>query len=455
MLTVPSPALRRFWVFLSAMAGWWLLSCALGFSAEVQTNRFSYLDNGTIKIGVDLDHGGSIGYLAESHGGSNIVNLHDYGRWIGQSYYSGPQPFGEPHPGWKNWPWNPVSAGDAYGHSCHLLDHTNDGQTLYVKSTPMQWALNNVPGDCTFETWITLEGHAVKVRNRLTNLRTDHTRYPARDQELPAVYTIGKLYRLFTYDGSNPFQHDALREVPRKPPAPNQFPWSVFDATESWAALVNDADWGLGVYHPGTIHFLGGFNNRANIGGPYDDSTGYIAPTRQEILDHNIVYEFEYTLILDSLLHIRQYVYEHPPRRLPDYRFTKDRQHWRYVNASDTGFPIQNHLHVVLDQNDPQMLSSETCWDAQEVPKLYLRAAFHTHQNHAELFWQTREQPGFSAERKVAFTIQPDGEFHTYEIELAKSSAYQGKITALRFDPVPAGETGDYVEVEFISYQRE
>jgi hypothetical protein len=61
----------------------------------------------------------------------------------------------------------------------------------------MQWALDNVPGECTFETWITLEGQTAVVRNRLANHRADKSQYPAHNQELPAVYTIGKLYRLF------------------------------------------------------------------------------------------------------------------------------------------------------------------------------------------------------------------------------------------------------------------
>jgi hypothetical protein len=177
----------------------------------------SFLDNGLIKIGVALDRGGSIGYLADVKKGNNVVNVHDLGRWIGQSYYAGPKPFGEPHPAWKDWPWNPVSAGDVHGNAGKLLDHHNDGKTLYVKARPMQWALKNVPADCTFETWITLDGRTVHVRHRLTNERKDEKQYPAMDQELPAVYTIGTLHRLFTYDGDQPFTQAPLREVPNCP----------------------------------------------------------------------------------------------------------------------------------------------------------------------------------------------------------------------------------------------
>ena len=165
----------------------------------------------------------------------------------------------------------------------------------------MQWALKDVPGDCTFETWITLEGRTVRVRNRLTNRRKDETQYPAMDQELPAVYATGRFHRLMTYDGDEPFADKPLTEIPRRPAKEGRPQWTTFFAAEHWAALVDDDDWGLGVIHPGVVRFLGGFHGKANTGGPNDDPTGYLAPVRQEILDHDIVYEYRYSLVLDSL----------------------------------------------------------------------------------------------------------------------------------------------------------
>jgi hypothetical protein len=226
-----------------------VVAVSLGLSGEERplrdgSVRMAYLDNGIVKVGVDLDRGGSIGLLADVKKGGNVVNVHDLGRWIGQSYYAGPRPFGTAHPDWKDWPWNPVSAGDVYGNASKLVEKTNDGKTLYVKSAPMQWALKNVPGDCTFETWITLEGRTVQVRNRLTNQRKDEKQYPALDQELPAVYTVGKLHRLMTYTGDRPFADKPLTEIPRRPAKDGRPQWTTFFATERWAALVDDGDWG-------------------------------------------------------------------------------------------------------------------------------------------------------------------------------------------------------------------
>ena len=78
-----------------------MASCAL--AAE------DYLDNGVIKLGIELTKGGSITYLSISGTTNNIVNDHDLGRQIQQSYYSGPQPYNPSNnvnPVWTNWPWN-------------------------------------------------------------------------------------------------------------------------------------------------------------------------------------------------------------------------------------------------------------------------------------------------------------------------------------------------------------
>lgn len=441
-------------ITLAAFTWLGLLSLA-GDDAPSKPPRMAFLENDRIKIGVDLDRGGSIGFLADLQKGGSIVNVHDLGRYIGQSYYAGPRPFGESHPGWKGWPWNPVSAGDVYGNPCRLLEHRLDGKTLYVKSTPMQWALRDAPADCTFETWIRLDGRTAQVRNRLTNNRRDRTQYPAMDQELPAAYTVGTLHRLFTYDGDRPFTDGTLTEIPPKPAKEKRPDWTPFFATEHWAALVDDHDWGLGVVHPGVYRFLGGFWGKPGSGGPMDDATGYIAPIRRELLDHNIVYEYRYTLILDSLRRIRQYASDHRPKSsLPDYRFEQDRQHWCLVNAEDTGYPVQGCLRLKIEKDDPHLIGPEAFWDAADVPKLYIRAAYRTKKRVAEVFWATKDKLGFSPERRVQFHVEPDGRFRTYEVDLSRSATYRGKITGLRFDPVDSGAAGEQVDITFISFEK-
>ena len=265
---------------------------ALLLLAALAMGQTSYLDNGHIRIGVDLARGGAISYLSLSGSSESVVNVHDLGRYIQQSYYGGPQPFIPPgavqHPNYAGWPWNPVQAGDVYGYTPQLLAYSNDGTTLYVKCIPKQWALLNVTSECTMESWITLEDTRVNIQHRLTNTRSDTTQYGAFGQELPAIYTVGTLCNLYTYTGTQPFTGGAVTKIENSgPPSP----WAQWTATENWASLINGANWGLGVFNPGIYYFTGGFAGDPGTGGPADGNTGYIALSSEaggiELNSHN------------------------------------------------------------------------------------------------------------------------------------------------------------------------
>ncbi|MGO8836978.1 MAG: hypothetical protein ACLQAH_13800 [Limisphaerales bacterium] len=226
-----------------------------------RTPRMSYLENESIRLGVDLAIGGAITYLAPATNRElNVINSHDWGRQVQLSYYSGPNPFHPPgttmSEDWHSLGWNPIQSGDCYGFKSVVLTHTNDGHSIYVKLVPMQWPLKNVPGECVCEVWLKLDGPTVKARTRLTNQRADHTQYPARTQEMPAVYVNGPYSRLFSYTGDRPYTGGALTQFTNR--LDLQKDWTNWLATEHWAAQVNDAGWGLGVWTPETVRFSGG-----------------------------------------------------------------------------------------------------------------------------------------------------------------------------------------------------
>ncbi len=403
-----------------------------------------------IKIGVDLARGGAISYLSESGSSSSVFNTRDLGRFVQQSYFSGPDPFipagATQHAAYAGWGWNPVQAGDVYGNRSQVLAYTNDGTTLYVRSAPKQWALQDVDSECTMELWITLESNRAHVRNRLSNARSDTTRYSARHQELPAIYTVGTLYRLFTYTGTTPFTGDSLTQIINSGP-----PWEYWSSTENWAALVDDQDWGVGVFHPGAYLTAGGFHGPPGVGGPSNDSTGYIAPLHTEFIDHNIVYDYRYTLILGDLNNdIRAYVYAHKPNPRPTYVFGDNRQNFYPANLSDPAPPYGGFWPLTLDQADPQIVSPPGWWDAADVARVYIRAAYHTQQNQAEVFF-AGEDGLFTGDKRLPITIIPDGKPHTYEVDLSSHPLYVGVITRLRFDPIVIRTSGDTVDLYSIT----
>jgi len=413
--------------------------------------QMSWLDNGTIRLGVDLQIGGAITWLSRSGDNTNLINSFDWGRQVQMSYYAGPVPFiaGTKRPSkyWEGLGWNPIQVGDAYGHRARLLEQRNDGHSLYVKCIPMQWPLDDVPGECTFESWLELDGPVVHARCRLVNARSDLKLYPARTQELPAVYTNGPWHRIISYTGAKPFTHDAVTELAAKPPPQ----WDGWDATENWSALVDDAGSGLGVWNPGAVRFGGGFNAQPGAGGPKDNPCGYLAPQRIELLDHDITHEYRYDLVLGGVEEIRAHVYRQPRAAFPAWKFTNDRQGWRYERATDTGWPIRDALAVQLTQDDPAILSPRFVASAEAAPVLIIEAAFeNVPAPRAQVFWSSLEQPGFEEARSLRFDGNPDGAFHEYRLRLADSPAYRGAITQLRFDP--ADHAGGTVRIRAIHF---
>ena len=407
--------------------------------------NLKYLENDDLRIGIDLNLGGSITFLsAKRHGArrANIVNSYDLGRQIQMSYFSGPVPFlagkHEPIPAWRHIGWNPIQSGDYHGHRSQVVGFRHQDDSLYVRCIPKHWPLADVAAECQFESWVKLDGPAVHVRCRLVNRRTDKTQFSARDQELPAVYLNAPFHRLFSYTGNKPCAGQPLTKIENDAQA--AFPWARFRATEHWAALVDDDDFGLAVYQPDCPQFLGGFVGAHGQGDSADASTGYLAPTRREIIDHNITHEYTYSLIVGKLPELRRWaVTREAKRKLPAWTFAENRQGWYYANATDTGWPIRQMLDVRLTGNDPQLHSPPSVWQAEKAPLVRIEAAFENCEATAQIFWNTLAPPHTSADFRVDFPIVSDGSMRVYEVDLSQNKNYRNAVTSLRIDPVSRG----------------
>jgi len=424
-------------------------------AAPVRAMEMSFLDNGKIRVGVDLKLGGAITWLSRS-GGENVVNSHDFGRQVQLSFFSGPVPFGvgdnQPAPHWRHIGWNPIQAGDDFGNTSRVSEHRNDGRSIYLKLVPLQWPLRNVEGECIYESWLELEGNAVRSRARLTNARSDRTQYPARDQELPAAYFNAPFHRLVSYTGERPFTGGKVTELPTKGTIAGM--WSGWTATERWSAWLNDEGWGIGVWNPGTTAMIGGFSGKPGAGGALDGPTAYVAPKRREILDADITYEFRHALVLGTVEEIRKFAAEQPgARKLPAWEFRDDRQGWHTVNATDTGWPIRGMLDVRMEKNDPQLLSPPTFWRAEDAPRLVIEAAYEGTSGDAEIFWDRLGGADDHRVQRATFTPIADGKFREYAINLAAVPGYEGGCTQLRFDPVPKGEPGARIRIRRIALE--
>ncbi len=426
------------------------------FLSSGHQSMVRYIDNGVIRLGVDLEKGGAIVYLSSEHG-KNIINSADLGRQIQLSFYSGPVPYApdgkQPALSWAGLGWNPIQTGDYYHHPSKVLAFHQTKTSLTVECVPMHWPLNNEPAHCKFLVHIQLKGHQAIVHAEIQNNRRDHTQYPARGQELPAIYTNGPWYRLVSYTGSQPFTMGPVTTITNPPPK-STFPWRPIQATECWTALLDRQNRGIGVIEPGCQHMSGGFFGSPGAGGPHDSPTGYIAPNYVEILDHNITYSFDCRLVVGSLKRIRTDAYRFANISSPaKWTFSHNRQHWYEVHCSDSGWPINGLLNVRLTQNDPQLIGPVGLWKANQFQTVQITAAFHTANPSAVIYWREFGLGGFSDAKSVSFQANEDGLFHVYTIPLPIKVANSKAIRQIRFDPEPTGHSGNWVKIRSIQLE--
>lgn len=346
-----------------------------------------YLQNGRLKLGIDLKLGGAVTYLSdEENGGKNMINSYDWGRQIQMSYYSGPWPYigpnGErPSPEWEGLGWNPIQSGDAGGHRAKVLSFEKKGEhSMLVKSIPMQWPhKTGVAGECVFETLYQLDDNVITMTSTIINDRADKTQYRAGSQEMPAVYTNGPWYQVVTYLGDQPFTNQPTSVIVDKG-SNRGWPWVHFYTPENWVALLDENGKGIGVFQPEVMAFNAGFHpndTKKGVGGEKDVETGHIAPVGKQIIDHNIKWTYTTSFILGDLNDIRSYAQKNwQVVANPEWKFDQDRNNWFFEGGmKDTGFPIEGELNLTFEESGT-LAGPTTFWKAEDAPFLEIEGEF-------------------------------------------------------------------------------
>lgn len=269
------------------------------------------IKDGKVQIGVNakatLDEANGDQFLSSQ---VNLINIYDAGRQFQQSYYANvggtsadtPQEMKEN--GYSNtvlppdygangynrgfcktadyngyyWPYNPVQGGDVVSNPSQIIDYEVSSNEIYVKVRAMDWSKGDngesytgtVMGGVTtksyMENWYTIKGGMVYVRNRFIDWNGFEglEDVPVHSNELPAAYVVQPLNNYVCYTGSinNAWAGDLTI-------IPDLGPWNVKahingpnsehgDCVEKWFAWVNDDDFGVGVYIPGTDVFASG-----------------------------------------------------------------------------------------------------------------------------------------------------------------------------------------------------
>lgn len=413
------------------------------------------IENDQIRVGINTSAGGAITYLAfvNNQGGNvntqNMVSNHDLGRQIQIGLYSGPTNYSDAT-GWANLGWDPIQAGDAFGYPSRVIAFERGNNSLYVKTIPNQWGVPNEPGEATIEHWVRLEGNVVKVHAKVVMFRSDKTQYETRQQELPCIYLTGDYHNMWYYSHGSPYSNGDLTLSRIQPPASAMF-GDVFP-TEPWMATTNANGYGVGLYVPNNFNWKRGYFGSDMSGNEFSYESSYIAATNYVVLDHNLVYEWDYELIMGNLNTIRSYVYSKPRSAPgPNYVFDNSRHGWFYESATDSGFPILGKLHVNFTDARSKISSPFVFWKGRDNPKIYLRAAFKTLSDKFRMRWRLSDETTTQGDKFIEFPIINDGQFHTYVIDLSNQQNWlNGNIGQVQFAST-ATTYGNDVWAEFAS----
>jgi hypothetical protein len=215
-----------------------------------------------------------------------------------------------------NWGWNPVLAGDRYGHGTPTLAQTLTSNSLYTRAQPLLWnpdiagggPSEPITGDMLVEQTVTpVSGysHAFQLHYRITHLGSDS--HATAGQEFPAVYVNADYNRFVYYGGAAPWTNGAVNVTQFQrlgdPALPNLY------VPEHWGAHVNEQNMGLTVYVPAQYPYVNGFDN-PGPSGPTGDGTNYFTPLFMVTIPPNFVLEGDIYVIAGDYRVARQIVYE-------------------------------------------------------------------------------------------------------------------------------------------------
>ena len=456
--------------------------------------RTYYLESDRYKLGIDLGWGGTVSYLEDKACTIpdlvNLVNKHDTGRLIQQSFY-GVQENDEYKPGVSfdsKWVYNPVQGGDQFNNPSRLIDLVITENSLYIKSQAQDWSLDGQLTPSYYENTYTLDGDCVKVDNRFTDY--SGWEHPFAGQELPAFYTVSYLDTFVWYNGEEPWTGGALSSK-------NDLPfWGDFAGqctfilreknTETWCAWINGSDdYGLGVYVPNIDQHKAGRYLFDGSKSDMAESTGYVAPINiLKIVSFDPI-EYSYLLTAGSTATIRKTFTDrkdftdnadlrvnYRSTRLPSVDgditkldFTEGKNLALITNPVDTTVVFDEaagavkltagsigDVSVTIPYgSSPTPLSADsykTLKIEYMIPKENASASYQS-----DLFLCAGGINAPDGNARIRVNLTKDGEYHTLVVDLSQNAHWTGDIHMIRFDYFDFSSAGDVMYIKSVSLE--
>ena len=263
---------------------------------------YLFLENDFMKIGVDRAMGASITWLSWKAHGENVVNTHDPGRLIQQSYYAGKvldrRAEGQ-SASWSPWSWNPIQGGGVHSWARVTRFEKRDGRALVSETIPKLWDMPDEEAEATMFQSTEFEpdmANVVRVLNRLVCTRKENDKWGpavARHQELPALYFTSRLRNIESYLGKGQWRSE------KQPPGP---PWGKATPPLHVMACYDDQGQGIAVFSPAAnAHWNFGPHRPYNPSSkPADGPCVHLAPIGTVLLGPQSTFDYRYWMIVGS-----------------------------------------------------------------------------------------------------------------------------------------------------------
>lgn len=195
--------------------------------AAIDSEGMIFLDNGTVRIGIDRAKGASLSWLSWSGYPKNMINAADPGRLIQPSYYAGRsldrRADGQSN-SWSPWTWNPIQGGGAGSWARVKQFKRIDKNTLFGETIPKLWDMPDEEAAALMRQWTGFEpgmSNVVVVRCEFVSRRDPNDRRgPAvwRPQEVPACYFTRNFAAYKSYSGRLILFEDSADSKSVRPP---------------------------------------------------------------------------------------------------------------------------------------------------------------------------------------------------------------------------------------------
>lgn len=266
-----------------------------------QGEELLFLDNGTVKIGIDRTKGGAITWLSWSAYPNNMVNLADPGRLIQQSYYAGlrlDRRGDGQSKSWSPWSWNPIQGGGVSSWARVNVFERRANETLYAETVPKLWDMPNEEAAALMRQWTSFEPgmtDVVVVRCEFIAQRDEADRWgPAKlsPQEIPACYFTRNFDRVQSYLGDGKWRPET------QPPGP---PWGRAKPPLNVMAVFAPDGQGVALFSPSaTQHWNFGPHGGGASADPKAGPCMHIAPIDRALLGPKSTYRYRYWLVVGT-----------------------------------------------------------------------------------------------------------------------------------------------------------